>query len=82
MAFLASRPGGAEYVNSPKCGSWLNPIECASSCVYGTFVISERYTDALNFLGRIHVVAKMSDVVNEVRSAKARTLIRMAMSRS
>ena len=29
MAFLCTRPGRLEYVDTPKHGSWLNLIECA-----------------------------------------------------
>ena len=37
-------------------------------------VIRERCSNALNILDRFHIVAKMNDAVNEVRSAEARKL--------
>ena len=38
-------------------------------------VIRERCSNALNILDRFHIVAKMNDAVNEVRSAEARRLV-------
>ena len=38
LAYLATRPGRFEYVHTPKHGSWLNLIECASSKMTRTFL--------------------------------------------
>ncbi|WP_301101785.1 transposase [Propionivibrio sp.] len=38
-------------------------------------VIRERCTNALNILGRFHIVAKMNDALDEVRAAEARRLV-------
>lgn len=38
-------------------------------------VICERCSNALNILDRFHIVAKMNDALNDVRSAEARTLV-------
>ena len=38
MAYLGTRPGGFDYVHTPKHGSWLNLIECVFSKMSRTFL--------------------------------------------
>jgi transposase len=54
MAYLASRPGRFEYVNTPKHGSWLNLIECAFSKMARTFLRHIRVISVEDLKARIH----------------------------
>ncbi len=53
MAYLATRPGRFEYVHTPKHGSWLNLIECASSKMARTFLRQIRVTSVAELKERI-----------------------------